>query len=61
MQNNNLYYPPLVYSNLPRIQELLTSNDLDLRMTAGEIIALVYELASEINRVLLFQLDIKTI
>ncbi|CAD5112334.1 DgyrCDS1566 [Dimorphilus gyrociliatus] len=40
----------IVHNNLPRIQELLLSGDLDLRMTAGEIIALVYELASEINQ-----------
>lgn len=40
----------IVTNLLPKIQELLSSNDLDLRMTAGEIIAMIYELASETNR-----------
>ena len=34
----------LLFSRLPRLPELLTSSNVDLRITAGETIALFYEI-----------------
>lgn len=39
------------YSHLPKLPDLLLSSDVDLRITAGEAIALMYELAREEDEV----------
>ena len=39
------------FSSLPKMPQLLRSGDVDLRIAAGEVIALLYELGRDQNEV----------